>query len=202
MRNYTVIGITGPTGAGKSTVTNYFNKKGCYVIDADMLGRKSLEKGSFCLKQVCFAFGSDVLNADGTLNRQTLARKAFSTAENTELLNSITHPWICMQVLKTIDNIRNNTENPIIIFDAAVLLESSMDILCDYIVAVTAPIDVRKKRIMKRDHLTEESADLRINAQKQEEFYLKQADFVINGEKQIDEIYSSADNILVQINRR
>lgn len=200
MRNYTIIGITGPTGAGKSTVTKYLNKKGCYVIDADVIGKNSLEKGSFCLKQVCLAFGDDILNVDGTLNRQSLAQKAFSTEKNTMLLNSITHPWICMQVLKQINDIRNNEVNPVIIFDAAALLESCMDILCDYIVAVTAPVEVRRKRIMKRDNLTEYSANLRINAQKQNEFYTKQADFVINGDKNLDEIYSSADYILVQIN--
>lgn len=100
MRNYTVIGLTGPTGAGKSTITAMLQKKGCYIIDADLLGRKALEKGSMCLEQACTFFGSDIINADGSLNRQLLAKRAFSTAESTQQLNDITHPWICMQVLK------------------------------------------------------------------------------------------------------
>jgi len=199
LRNYTIIGVTGPTGAGKSTITNYFKQKGCYIIDADLLGKQAMEKGSLCLKQAGAVFGKDILNSDGTLNRQVLAKKAFSTAENTGLLNSITHPWICMQTIKRADEIRNSAENPVIVFDAAVLLESHMDIICDYVLAVVAPLQVRKSRIMKRDNLTEENANIRIKAQQQDLFYTTAADFVIDGSGQLEDIHSSVDNILAKI---
>ena len=96
MRNFKIIGVTGPTGAGKSTVTAYLKNKGCHIIDADKLGRLALQKGSDCLEQVCAVFGEDVLNADNTLNRQLLAKRAFSTPENTARLNNIhTRGFVC-----------------------------------------------------------------------------------------------------------
>lgn len=202
MRSFTLIGVTGPTGAGKSTVTEYLKSKGCYAIDADKIGRMSLEKGSDCLVQACAVFGNDILNNDGTLNRQLLAKKAFSTPENTQRLNNITHPWITMQVIKTIDEIRSKEDNPIILFDAAVLLESKMDVLCDYVIAVVAPVEIRRERIIRRDNMTAENADIRIKAQNSNDFYTERADFVIDGSLSMEEIYLNADKTLENIMHR
>lgn len=199
MRNFKIVGVTGPTGSGKSTVVSYLKNKGCKVIDADKLARLSLQKGSDCLEQVCTVFGADVLNSDGTLNRQLLAKRAFSTPENTAKLNNITHPWIFMQTLKIIDDIRKTEDNPLILFDAPVLLESKMDILCDYIVTVIAPVEIRKQRIISRDNLTTENAEIRIKAQKKDEFYTDSADFVIDGSMPLEEIYIEADKVLDSI---
>lgn len=201
MRNFKIIGVTGPTGSGKSTITAYLKGKGCYIIDADRLGRQALQKGSDCLVQTCVAFGDDILNADGTLNRQLLAKKAFSTPENTQRLNNITHPWICMQVIKIIDDIRKSASNPVIMFDAAVLFESKMDVLCDSVIAVVAPLEIRKERIMKRDNLTPENADIRINAQNKDEFYISRADYVIDGGLPLEEKYMRVDEIIDSIIR-
>lgn len=202
MRNFIVVGITGATGSGKSTITKYLERKGCYIIDADELGRKVLDKGSICLKQVCIKFGDDILNTDGTLNRQLLAKKAFSNKDNTQTLNNITHPYIFMEILKKIDNIRETKENSIIILDAAVLLESKMDILCDYVISIIAPVNVRLERIMKRDNITKENAKMRINVQNNDKFYTDKSDFVINGNDEIGKIYKKADDILKQICKR
>ena len=158
-----------------------------------------MQKGSDCLEQVCTVFGADVLNSDGTLNRQLLAKRAFSTPENTAKLNNITHPWIFMQTLKIIDDIRKTEDNPLILFDAPVLLESKMDILCDYIVTVIAPVEIRKQRIISRDNLTTENAEIRIKAQKKDEFYTDSADFVIDGSMPLEEIYIEADKVLDSI---
>lgn len=202
MRNYTVIGITGPTGAGKTTITKYLKSKGCFVIDADAIGKMALEPESICLNQVCEIFGNDILDSERRLNRQILAKRAFSTKENTQKLNDITHPWICMQVLKTIDTIRSNNSNPVIIFDAAALFESKMDIICDYVASVLAPVEIRKKRIMKRDNISEENAELRINAQMQDIFYTEKSDFIFNGSNSLDKIYKKADEVINIINKR
>lgn len=202
MRNFIVVGITGATGSGKSTITKYLESKGCYIIDADKLGRKVLDKGSICLKQVCIEFGNDILDTDGTLNRQLLAKRAFSNRDNTRMLNNITHPHIFMEILKKIDDIRETKENSVIILDAAVLLESKMDILCDYVISVITPVDVRLKRIMKRDNITKENAKIRINAQNNDNFYTDKSDFVISGNDEIKKIYKKADDILKQICKR
>lgn len=202
MRNYTVIGITGPTGSGKSTITEYFKNKGCYIIDADIIAKKALEPDSPCLRQACTVFGDDIIEADGKLNRQLLAKRAFSTKKNTQKLNDITHPWICMQVLKIIDKIRNSSINPVIIFDAPVLFESKMDIICDCVIAVVAPVEIRKQRIMNRDNISSKNADIRINAQMQDSFYIEKSDFVFDGSSSLDKIYKKADEVINIINKR
>lgn len=194
--------MTGSTGAGKSTITDYLKSKNCHIIDADKLGRKAMEKGSSCLKQACIEFGSDILLGDGSLNRQLLAKRVFSSKENTQKLNDITHPWICMQVLKIVNNLRSSNENPIIIFDAPVLFESNMDIICDYIITVTAPYKLRKQRIKSRDNLTDEQAELRMKAQNKDSFYIQGADFVIDGSKPLNEIYEGVDDILKTLCKR
>lgn len=196
------MGLTGPTGAGKTTITQYLKSKGCFVIDADAIGKTALEPNSTCLNQACAIFGNDIIDQNGNLNRQLLAKRAFSTRENTQKLNDITHPWICMQVLKAIDTIRSNNSNPIIIFDAAVLFESKMDIICDYVASVLAPVEIRKQRIMKRDSISEENAELRINAQMQDSFYTEKSDFIFDGSSSPDEIYKKADEVINIISKR
>ena len=88
------VGLTGGIGSGKSTVARLLAERGAVVIDADQLAREVLEPGSDGLKEVVKAFGDDVLNGDGTLNRAALAAKAFASEEARQTLNGITHPRI------------------------------------------------------------------------------------------------------------
>lgn len=187
MRNFTVIGLTGPTGSGKSTVSAFFEESGFVVINADELARRALLPGSSCLKQLCGAFGRDIMNPNGTVNRQRLAGRAFSSKEKTKLLNDITHPWIFLQVLKicreNIDNGRNR-----ILFDAPVLFESNSDIMCDCVVSVVAPKEIRIDRLVKRDGLSREQIEKRMSAQQSDDFYISRSDFVIDGSLTLEEI--------------
>ena len=89
-----VIGVTGQTGAGKGTVCKMLEKYGLYHIDADKVAHSVYKKGSDVLSALSEAFGEDILNPDGTANRAKIAEKAFSSAENTEKLNSIVHPAV------------------------------------------------------------------------------------------------------------
>lgn len=193
MRDFVIIGLTGPTGAGKSTAVEYFKQNGFVVIDADGLAKKAMMPGSSCLKQVCGVFGKDILNPDGTLNRQRLAKKAFSSKENARLLNDITHPWIFLQVMKLCrENI--DSGNKKILFDAPLLFESRSEIMCDFAVCVTAPKEVRMERLIKRDGLSREKIEKRMSVQHDDEFYISRSDFVIDGS-------ASLDNVKAQVNR-
>lgn len=180
-QKFIIVGLTGPTGSGKSTVCSIFIKNGCAVIDADKIAREAVKKGTACLKQLCMAFGDDILTANGELNRKALAAKAFSTAENTKLLNDITHPSIIAISMQRVKQLIAEGYK-IIVFDAPALFESNTDIMCRYIVTVTAPQDVRLARIMERDKLTGEQAELRISAQHDDVFYTENSDFVINND--------------------
>lgn len=176
-----IIGLTGQTGAGKSTVCELLIEKGLFVIDCDKVARNVTEKGSITLDLLADAFGSDIILADGSLNRRELASRAFQTPEKTELLNSITHPAIINSINKVIAEHKN--EN--IVLDAPTLIESGAYKLCDKIVSVLADADVRKKRIMARDNLTLIEAEKRMNAQKDDSFYKEYSNAIIynNGDK-------------------
>ena len=174
-----IIGLTGPTGAGKSTVAEALREKGCFVIDADEYARRVMAPGSPVLGQLAACFGGDILSpADGSLIRPLLAKRAFSSPENTKKLNDITHPAITREIF---DTVRAAAEKgfDICVIDAAALRESGIMERCDAVVAVTAPLAVRLHRILSRDDISLEAAMQRINAQKNEEYYSDKADMII-----------------------
>lgn len=173
-----VIGLTGQTGAGKSTVAALLREHGLTVIDADQIARAVMQPGSEVLAGLASAFGADILFSDGSLNRPLLAQRAFSAPEQTARLNAITHPAI-------IQNMRAETARAFregvkaVVLDAPQLFESGENQICDFIIAVTAPEPLRIERIMKRDQISEESARLRANAQKSETYYKEHADILV-----------------------
>ena len=200
LRDFVIVGLTGATGSGKSTVSEFFKENGFVIINADDIAKKALMSGSSCLKQVCGAFGDDILNTDGTLDRQRLAQRAFSSKENAQLLNDITHPWIFLQVLKIChENI--DSGNKRIVFDAPLLFESNSDIMCDCVVSVTAPKEVRMQRLVKRDGLTREQIEKRMSVQQSDEFYIDKSEFVIDGSKSLEEIKSEVFSLINEIVR-
>ena len=172
-----LVALTGKTGAGKSTVSEYLSHKGAYIIDGDIVAREVLDVDKTLITQLCDAFG-DILNDDGSLNRKKLAAVAFANAENTQRLNSIMHPAI-NNVISERAGAAFESHN-VVIVDAAAIIESGFTDKCNNIVVVHAPYDVRKERIIKRDNLSEKDALIRLNGQKADEFYLDRADFVVN----------------------
>ena len=187
-----IIGLTGPTGSGKTTVSKAAKDLGFKVIDCDKLARKAVEKGEEGLKAVVNAFGEDILLANGELNRKELAKKAFSTEEKTELLNKTLLPHIVEKVKAEI-----NGEN--VLLDAPTLFESGLDSICKYTVAVLSDENIRKMRIINRDGLTEEEARLRMNAGKKDDYYLKKTDNIIYNNGTEAELYGAATEIFKKL---
>lgn len=173
-----IIGLTGLTGAGKSTVAQKLMAYGCYHIDADKVAREVINNNENVKNKLKERFGNDVINDDGTTNRPILASRAFADGQSTLDLNAITHPAVTDEIKSIIKDISEVGYRGIII-DAIALFESGEDALCDFTVAVVAPLDIRLERIMKRDNITEEKALERINAQKDESFLTSKADFVL-----------------------
>lgn len=171
-----LLGLTGKTGAGKSTVSRYLVEKGAYVIDGDIVAREILIDNPELLNTLVNEFGEDILDK-GVLNRKKLAQKAFSSPEKTNLLNSIMHPAINEKIQQQAQK-AFETHN-IVIVDAAAIIESGFADTCDKLVVVTAPEEIRKERIMKRDNISEKDAMIRIKGQKDDNFYLSKADYVI-----------------------
>ena len=177
--NKPVIGLTGPTGAGKSTVAAVFRKLGCAVIDADVLARRAVEDPD-CLAALAKAFGADVVAPDGSLDRRLLARRAFSSPEKTETLNRITHPAVLEETVRRIAELKKSGVAAVVL-DAPLLFESGADSLCDTTVAVTAPPATRLRRIMARDGIPEETALERMKAQHPNEYYEQRAAHRLDG---------------------
>ena len=167
-----VVGLTGPTGAGKSSVTAVAENLGFKIVDCDKLSRVAVEKGSEGLLAVVAAFGDEVLNDDKTLNRAVLAQKAFSTPENTELLNKTLLPYIMTLVKAELDC-------DLVLLDAPTLFESGADSLCNEVIAVISDEKTRLDRIMARDNIDEEAALLRIKAGKPDEFYIEKTNNIV-----------------------
>ena len=175
-----IVGLTGPTGSGKSSLTAVCENLGYTVINCDLVAREAVVKGSNGLNALVKAFGEDILDNDGSLNRGALAKKSFSTKENTELLNKTLLPFIVNLITDKIENCDK------VVLDAPTLFESGIDKICTKTIAVLADKNTRLARIMSRDSIDEQSALLRINAGKTDDFYKANADVVLhnNGEKQ------------------
>lgn len=173
-----IIGITGLTGAGKGTVAQRLVAHGAYHIDADKVAREVINNSETVKKQLQNRFGDDIIGKYGEIIRPILAKRAFADKESTEALNEITHPAVTEKIKEIIAEKENENYKAVII-DAIALFESGEDKLCDFTVAVCAPADIRLERIMKRDNITLEKAMERINAQKSEDFFTRQADFIL-----------------------
>lgn len=173
-----IIGITGQTGAGKSTVCKTLAARGVHHIDADAVAKSLYQKGAPILSELQTAFGRQILTADGELDKKALAAAAFSTPEATARLNAIVHPAVTEKIRELLDTKRNSGVKSVII-DAISLFESGENALCDRTVGVVAPEEVRLARIVARDNLTKEEALLRMGAQKDESFYVEHCDAVL-----------------------
>ncbi len=174
-----VIGLTGPTGAGKSSVAKELAALGCAVVDCDQIARQVTTDCVPCLQALAQEFGADILQND-VLDRKLLASRAFASPEKTQKLNELTHPWILGETKAQIQAALD-AGKPFVVVDAPLLFEAGVDALCDEIVAVTVPFEKRLQRIMKRDNISEELARARMAAQHPESWYEERAGKVVSG---------------------
>ncbi len=192
-----LIGLTGATGSGKTTVAEMACKKyGFAHIDCDKIAREITAAGSPVLAQLAQAFGEDVISSDGSLNRALLASRAFASQEETKLLNSITHPVITSLALAKAKDFTLKGKTAVLL-DAAAIFESKIDKLCSFTAVVAAPKEVRKARITARDGITAEKAEERMKAQLSDSEYELNGDIVLRNyppydiETEIEKIYQA-----------
>ena len=167
-----VLCLTGPTGAGKGVFAGCAKDFGFSVIDCDAVARRAVKPGMPALSALTSAFGQEILLKGGELDRKKLAALAFSSKEKTELLNKTVLPYIKEMVLKDI-------KGDLVLLDAPTLFESGIDNICNKTVAVLAPVELRKSRIIKRDNIESGAANARISAGKPDSFYKEKADCVL-----------------------
>ena len=179
------VGLTGPTGAGKSYVCEIFRQKGFKIIDCDKIAHELTAKNAPILAELASEFGEDVVK-NGELDRKLLASRAFDTKEHTKKLNSILHPAIAEKCKEEAQGLT--------VLDASQLFEANMQNDCYKVIGVLADEDVRIKRIIARDNITEQQAKLRMSAQFDNDYFIDNCDYIIynNGE----DIAAQTDNIL------
>lgn len=176
-----IIGITGPSGAGKGAISEYMNTvHGFKVIDADKVYHDIISAPSDCVNELAEHFGKAILNENGGIDRRALSKMVFGE-ENKEkllLLNKITHKYVISEINKIIEKYAADGAE-VCVIDAPLLIEAGVDEMCDYVIAVVAPKELRAKRIAARDGIDEEAALLRINSQKPYSFYEEKCDFIL-----------------------
>jgi dephospho-CoA kinase len=191
-----IVGLTGSVGTGKSTVANFFEELGAYVIDWDELARDVVQPHSKAWKEIVEYFGKDILNEDLTINRQKLAEIVFSDKKKLEKLNQIVHPEVFKEDERIADEIKNLDPDALIVKDIPLLFELTRPIFVDRIVVVTASEQTQLRRLVEKG-MSREDAQNRIKSQFPLKEKTKSADFVINNDgsleetrKQVGEIHS------------
>lgn len=193
-----ILGVTGPSGSGKGEVSKILLNMGFSVIDADAIYHDLLIPPSKCLDELVREFGRQILTAGGLLNRETLAAMVFGDENKSklEILNSITHKHVIDKIKKIICSMRAMGA-PVCVIDAPLLIESGLDDMCDITIAVLADKSIRTERIMMRDSIDKERADMRINSQKNDEFYMKNTDFAVFNNSDKMQLSSAINEILL-----
>lgn len=189
------IGLTGPTGAGKSTVAELFASFGLPVIDADRVWRELLIPPSDCLAELARRFGREIIAPDGTLDRRTLGQTVFSNPAELEALNAISHRHIMSDVARRLRSLRESGCRAAV-FDAPQLFEAGADQLCNVIVSVLASPEVRLGRVTRRDGISDHDARMRMAAQRSDSFFRAHSDYVIENNGGTEALTAAVRRIL------
>lgn len=187
-----IIGITGSSGSGKSTVCSILQKKyNAKIIDADKIAKQLSQNNKEYLADIVNQFGKEIILENGMLNRPKLADIIYNNEEKRELLNKCTFKYIKAEIQKEIGKYKD-----IIVIDAPLLFEAGLEKNCDRTIAVISDNkELQIKRIMKRDNIERKVAIDRLNAQKQNEFYMKNCDYVIKNNENIEDLNNQIDTI-------
>lgn len=192
-----IYGITGQTGAGKTTVLDIFSSLGGEVMDCDGIYWMLLSENISLKKDLVENFG-DILDEEGHVHRKKLGAVVFGNAEKLELLNHITHPYVIEKVDSLLALAREKGA-VFAVIDAIALHESGLSQRCDVIISVVAEESSRIQRIMARDSISHDYAVNRVKAQKSEEFFRENSDIVLqNTGKNKIEFEQYVKNILLQ----
>jgi dephospho-CoA kinase len=195
------VGLTGSIAVGKSYVCEVFRELGCYVLDADRTAREVVKPGTKGLEQIVEAFGTDVLQASGELDRKKLGAIVFTDKEKRERLNAIVHPLVIEAQDEWIRGVEARDPNGIVIIDAALMIESGGYKRFDKLIVVWCEQEIQLERLMKRDGLSEEDANARIRAQMPQEEKKRFADHLIDTSAGFDETREQVKKVYSELKR-
>jgi dephospho-CoA kinase len=194
-----LVGLTGGIACGKSLVSSMFQGLGAYVIDADAIARDIVKPGFPALEKIVDEFGSEVLLPDGNLNRHHLAEAIFRDAGKRETLNAILHPRIFEEEERRRKEIVQKDPRAIIIFDAALLIETKAYELMDRVILVYVDKKTQISRLVQRDHLAREDALKRIESQMPLKEKRQFADYILDTSRSFQQVQEQVEKIFGEL---
>ncbi|KAJ4850588.1 hypothetical protein Tsubulata_017189 [Turnera subulata] len=198
--NMRMVGLTGGISSGKSTVSNLFKSHGIPVVDADIVAREVLKKGAPGYKKVVAAFGDEILQPNGEVDRQSLGQIVFSDPEKRQLLNRLMARYISSGILWEVFKLWLEGSK-VIVLDIPLLFEAKLDRWTKPVVVVWVDADTQLQRLMARDGSSEEEASNRINAQMALDLKKTKADIVIDNTGSLEDLEEEFQKVLSQVTR-
>lgn len=192
--NIRIIGLTGMSGAGKSTVSRFFGENNYTVIDCDLVAREVAAPNSLFLSELNREFAFGLINEDGSLNRTKTANLIFSDTTMRNKYNNLIYPYIIYSI---IHKLKKSDKD--VLLDAPTLFEASLDSICTEIISVIADRETCIKRIIQRDGISEELAVARISSQHDVAFFRSRSDYCIENNGTEDELSLKLQDILAHL---
>ena len=192
-----IIGLTGPSGAGKGLISSLFARYGVPSLDTDVIYHELTTPPSACLNELVDAFGKTILTSDGGLDRRALSELVFASGHEAHLqrLNAIAHRHVLDEVRRRLNGYREAGVAAVLV-DAPQLFESGFDRECDKVLSVLASRELRLARIMERDGLDRIHAEARLNAAKSDDFFVRHSDAVIANDGDISTAEAAVRRLL------
>ena len=193
-----ILGLTGPSGAGKTLFSFFLCAKGYPCINADELYHSMLNPPSKMLDAIRREFGDSFFNDNGELDRKELGKFVFSKKENLELLNATVLPLVIEKMQEIAKDYQKNGAK-ILVIDAPTLFEAGYDKSCNMTVSILAPANIRIGRISERDEISYDDALLRTKAQKDDSFYYERSDRVIVNDSDEEALKKKAEDLIEEL---
>ena len=189
-----IVGLTGMSGAGKSTVCSVFADNGFEIIDCDKCAREVTQPGRPALPELSERLSPELIRPDGTLDRRRTAELIFNDPEKRWLFNKIIYPYITYNILGKL-----RQGGKCVLLDAPTLFEARLELLCDKIISVTANNSLCAERITKRDNIPLSLAQARLNSQHSAEFYCERSDICIENNGSREQLLHEAEKAALML---
>lgn len=183
-----IVGLTGGIASGKSEAARIFRELGARVIDADALSREVMVPHSECWQKVTAAFGSAITKEDLSIDREKLAGIVFADPNKRLQLNALVHPAILQKIEEMLAALAEEEQDALVVIDAALLVETGVYRNCDRVIVISASEEIQYERLRKRDGMSREAAQKRIDAQLPLDEKVAVADHVINNDGSLEEL--------------
>ena len=194
-KNPLIVAVTGGIGSGQSTVCSFFKEWHCKVINADVKAKEVIQQDRKLQNELKLAFDRSIFRKDRTLDTKRLAELAFKDEISTQKLNQLVHPRMVESLVEEMEQARFSGKYPIIIIDAALIYEISIENMFDAVIVVDAPVRLREKRVMERDNMTRNEFRSRLNKQIPLEDKVSWADYVIKNDGTVDNLKQKSRTI-------